>query len=129
MDNSMLLVVLKLSLVFGPLFVSFIGVGVNCYIACRDLDVILNNFKNSYVITSCGGMWEGGSFFARCMLTAMISGGVLWPNKHIRNGSLDPEELARLPVSIKLRMKWSVGLMFFGLAWLFVVAVIVEFFK
>lgn len=109
MDNSMLLVILKLSLVFGPLLVGFVGVGVNFYIACRDLDVVQKNFKNSYIVTCYGGC--EGSFFSRCIWASIVSGTVLWPNKHVRNGSLDPEELARLPVSIKLRMKWSVGLM------------------
>lgn len=129
MDNSMLLVVMKLSLVFGPLLVSFIGFGINCYIACRDLDVVLNNFKGSYVMTSYGDLWGDGSFFARCILTSIISGGVVWPSKHIRNGSLDSEELARLPASIKLRMKWSVGLMCSGFTLLFAVVVASKFLK
>jgi hypothetical protein len=126
MDSQVLMLILKLSMIFVPFSIGFIGLGINCYTACRDLDGILNNFKKSYVITSYGGMWGGGSFFSRCILTSIVSGGVLWPKKHIRNGMLDPEELACLPASIKLRMKWSVGLMFFGYAGLFAAVMISE---
>jgi hypothetical protein len=129
MDSSMLLVIMKLSLFFGPLLVGFIGFGINCYIACRDLDLILNNFKGSYVITYYGDLLGGGSFFTRCILASIVSGGVLWPDKHVLNGSLDSEELARLPTSIKLRMKWSAGLMCSGFVLLFSVVVVSKFLK
>ena len=129
MDDSMLLVLMKLSLLFGPLLLGFIGVGINCYIACRDLNTILEVFRKSYIITSYGDMWGGGSFSARCVLASIVSGGVLFPKKHIRNGTLDPEELACLPATIKLRMRWSVGLMFVGVISLVGLVIVAEFLK
>ena len=128
-DNSMLLVVMKLSLLFGPLLIGFIGVGVNCYIACRDLNAILGVFKKSNIVTSYGDVWGNGSFSARCVLASIVSGNVLFPRKHICNGSLDPDELACLPASIKTRMRWSVGLMFFGVISLVGLVVVTEFLK
>ncbi|WP_339499050.1 hypothetical protein [Pseudomonas silesiensis] len=127
--NSMSLVLIKLFLVFGPLLIGFIGIGVNCYVACRDLNAILDIFKKSYVVTSYGDIWGGGSFSARCVLASIISGVVLFPKKHIRNWTLDPEELACLPASIKLRMRWSVGLMFVGVVSLVGLVVIAESLK
>jgi hypothetical protein len=129
MDNSMLLVVMKLSFLFGPLLIGFIGVGINCYIAYRDLNAILSVFRKSSIVTSYGDVWGNGSFSARCVLASIVSGGVLFPKKHIRNGSLDPEELACLPASIKLRMRWSVGLMFFGVISLVGLVIVAEFLK
>lgn len=123
----MIFTILKLSLFFGPLMVALTGVAINCYIAFRDMDVVLGNFKNSYAITSFGG--GGRSFFSRCILASIVSGGVLWPSRHIRNGTLDPEELARLPVSIKCRMKWAVVLVYSGVICLFAVFIGAEIFR
>jgi hypothetical protein len=53
----------KLFPVLGSLLIGFVGVGVNCYIAHRDLDRILSNFKNSSVINYYGAMFQSKSFF------------------------------------------------------------------
>lgn len=120
----------KLCLVLAPLLISTIGVGVNCYIAHRDLDVVLNVFKKSYAVTYYGRMPPGKwSFVTRLFLASNLSGTIAWSSRYIRRGMLDPEELARLPVSIKMRIIWSSVLTtggFVGLCVVFVVLVILK---
>lgn len=120
---------LKLFPVLGFLFIGFVGVGVNFYMAHRDLDRILSNFKNSSVINYYREMFQSKSFFSRCILASIVSGGVTWPGRSIRNGTLDAGELDRLPASLKFRMKLSIGLMFFGYAGLAMVVAVTEIFK
>jgi hypothetical protein len=120
---------LKLFPVLGSLLIGIVGIGVNCYMAHRDLDRILSNFKNSSVISYYGEMFQSKSFFSRCILTSIVSGGVTWPSRCIRNGTLDAGELDRLPASLKFRMKLSIGLMFFGYAGLAMVVAVTEIFK
>lgn len=86
-------------------------------------------FRKSSIVTSYGDVWGNGSFSTRCVLASIISGSVLFPKKHICNGSLDPEELACLPASIRIRMRWSVGLMFFGVISLVGLVIVAEFLK
>jgi hypothetical protein len=116
----------KLFPVLGSLLIGFVGVGVNCYIAHRDLDRILSNFKNSSVINYYGAMFQSKSFFSRCILASIVSGGVTWPGRSIRKGTLDAGELDRLPAFLKFRMKLSIALMFFGYAWLAIVVAVAE---
>lgn len=126
----MTLILLKLFFsLFAPLALGLAGAGVNSYVACRDLEVVLKVFKKSPIVTSYADVWAGGSFFSRSALSMVVAGSVMWPYKHIRNGSLDAQELACLPGSIKLRMKWSVGLVVGGVGWLFFVFLLLRFFS
>jgi hypothetical protein len=124
----MSLVIFKLFVfLFGPLSAGLSGVIVSCYIASRDMDEILRNFKRSYIIISYAKSLGEGSFGSRVMLIFIISGAIVWPEKHIRNGHLDSGELAGLAVSIKRRMKWSVGLTLGGVTWLLMVFALIQF--
>jgi hypothetical protein len=126
--NEFLLV--KLFLVLTPLLVSFIAVGINCYTAYRDLDAVLDIFKNSYAVTYYGRMPSGKwSFATRLSLATNLSGTIAWSSRYVRRGMLDPEELARLPVSIKTRMMWSSVLSISGFVGLWVVIIALEIFK
>ncbi|WP_150645468.1 hypothetical protein [Pseudomonas fluorescens] len=122
-------VLINLFLVLASLLVGLIGVGVSCYIGYRDLDVVLNIFKNSYAVTYYGRMPPGKwSFATRLSLASNLSGIIAWSSRYIQSGMLDPEELARLPASIKTRMKWSSGLTTGGfLGWCVVCVVFVVF--
>jgi hypothetical protein len=121
---------IKLFLVLAPLLVSFIGVGVSCYVACRDLDVVLSTFKSSYAIAYYGRMPPGKWTFAtRFSLTSKLSGIIAWSSRYIRNGMLDSEEFACLPRAIRRRMKWSAGLTISGFVGPCVVFVVLEIFK
>jgi hypothetical protein len=92
----------------GLPFVLFVAsVGVNFYIVLFDLDRFLECFKKSTIISSYASVWGRGSFYARYTLVYIVIGSVMFPNKHMRNGTLDPEEMARCPVEIKYRMALS----------------------
>lgn len=121
---------IKLFLVFASVLVSLVGMGVNCYVAYRDLDVVLNIFKNSCAITYYGRMPpDKWTFATRLSLAYKLSGTIAWSSRYIRNGMLDPEEFACLPRSIRRRMKWSSGLAIGGLVGLCAVFVVFAVFK
>lgn len=101
--------IIKLLLALLPFVVGFIGIGVNSYVARRDFDVILKTFEKSWIVVSYVNLW-GDGLFSRSTISMMVAGTVVWPNRHLREGTLYPEELARLPRSVRLRMKWSVAL-------------------
>lgn len=123
-------VLINLFLLLVSLLVSLIGVGVSCYIGYRDLDVVLNIFKSSYAVAYYGRMPPGKwSFATRLSLASNLSGTIAWSSRYIRSGMLDPEELARLPASIKTRMKWSAGLTTGGFVGGCVVCVVLVVFK
>jgi hypothetical protein len=126
-DNHMLFVLFKLSLLFGPILTGLVGATIICYVAIRDLDTVFDNFKNSYAISYYRD--SGHSFVARWVLASVVSGYVLWPDKHVRNGMLDPQELTRLPTSIRRRMKWAIGLACVAGASLVVLVVGIQIFK
>mgnify|MGYP003407355504 FL=1 len=120
----------KLFFLLAPLLVGLIGLGVNCYVACRDLDAVLSVFKNSYAVMYYGRMPSGKWTFAmRLSLASNLSGTIAWSSRYVRRGMLDPEELARLPVSIKRRMIWSSVLSAGGFMGLLVAIIALEIFK
>lgn len=82
------------------------GVGVSGYIARRDLDFILGIFKNSYAIIYHGRMQPGDkwSSWSRLSLVSHLSVTLMLAQRYVRNGMIDPEELNRLPDSIRKRM-------------------------
>lgn len=98
-------------LFFFPALLFIASVGVNLYIVYRDLVKVLDNFEGSTVVSSYGDMWGRGSLYARCTLVSIIAGGLMFPRKHIRNGTLDRQEFARLPAAIKFRMQLYIGLL------------------
>lgn len=120
----------KLFLVLASLLISFIGVGINCYIARRDLDVVLDIFKHRCAVTYYGGMPSGKWTFAtRLSLASKLSGTIAWSSRYVRHGMRDPEELARLPVSIKTRMMWSSVFSVSGFIAMWVVIIVLEVFN
>lgn len=120
----------KLFFLLAPLMVGLIGLGINCYVACRDLDVVSSVFKNSYAVMYYGRMpSEKWTFVARLSLASNLSGTIAWSSRYVRRGMLDPEELARLPVSIKRRMIWSSVLSAGGFMGLLEAIIALEIFK
>lgn len=108
--------------------VGLIGLGINCYVAYRDLDAVLNIFKNSYAV-NYGRMPSGRwSVTTRISLAYNLSGTIVRSGSYFRRGMLDPEELARLPVSIK-RMIWSSVLSTGGFMGVLVAIIALEIFK
>ncbi|WP_330211341.1 hypothetical protein [Pseudomonas sp. AM4(2022)] len=92
-----------------PALLFFVSVGVNIYMVYRDLAKVLDNFKGSIIVSSYGDIWGGGSLYAKFTLVSIISGGLVFPQKHLRNGTLDPEEFDRLPSAIRFRMRLYIG--------------------
>lgn len=102
------MIILKMFFLLGLPFVLFVAsAGVNFYIVLFDLDRFLEHFKKSTIISSYGGVWGRRALYARYTLVCIVIGSVMFPNKHVRNGTLDPEEMARCPVEIKYRMVLS----------------------
>lgn len=116
-------------LIIFPFLMFFASVGVNIYIACRDLNKVLDNFRESIIVSSYGDIWRDGSFLTRCTLSYIVMGSVIFSGKHIRSGMLDPKELARLPGAIRLRMKLSAGFLAGAFLWVILAVVVMEVLK
>lgn len=124
------MIILKMFFLLGLPFVLFVAsVGVNFYIVLFDLDKFLECFKKSTIISSYGSVWRRGAFYARYTLVCVVIGSVMFPNKHMRNGTLDPEEMARCPVEIKYRMALSFYLLLSAVGCFVLTAVLLIFIK
>lgn len=89
-----------------PASFMMLSIGVSAYIAHRDLDFILGIFKKSYAIIYHGRMQPGDkwSLWSRLSLVSHLSVTLMLAQRYVRNGMIDPEELKRLPDSIRKRM-------------------------
>lgn len=116
-------------LFFLPALLFLVSVVVNVYMVYRDLAKVLDNFKESTIVSSYGDIWRGGSLYARCTLVSIVTGGLVFPRKHLRNGTLDRQEFARLPDAIKFRMRLYVGLLVSAVFCFFLTAIVLAILK
>ena len=124
------MIVLKMFfLFFFPALLFSASVGVNLYIVYRDLVKVLDNFKGSDIVSSYGDMWGHGSLYARCTLVSIVAGGLVFPRKHLRNGTLDRQEFARLPDAIKFRMQLYIVLLASAFFCFFLTAIVLAILK
>ncbi|ARU90166.1 hypothetical protein [Pseudomonas sp. M30-35] len=110
---------LRITFLLAPFVIALSGLAVQVYITHRYYDQVISAFPNSLGVRNYQRMWAGFDFISRCMQVGSTGGFVLWPNIHIRQGTLDPEEVRNFPPEIKRLMviAWRLG--FVGMAWLF----------
>ncbi|WP_339438400.1 MULTISPECIES: hypothetical protein [unclassified Pseudomonas] len=88
------MVILKIfALIIFPFLMFFASAGVNTYIVCRDLNKVLDNFRESIIVSSYGDIWRDGSFLTRFTLSYIVMGSVIFSGKHIRSGMFNPKNL------------------------------------
>ncbi|WP_217474741.1 hypothetical protein [Stutzerimonas stutzeri] len=111
---------LQIAFLMAPFVTALSGMAVQAYTTRRYYDRIISAFPNSLGVKNYQRLWAGFDFVSRFMQVGSTSGFVLWPNIHVRQGSLDPEEVRNFPPEIKRLMVISVSLLFVGFAWLLV---------
>lgn len=83
---------------------------INIYIGYRDLSVVFDIFSKGWAILYYGRCPpEKMTFLSRTALAFHLSGTLAWPGRYIRNGILEPEELAQLPAFIQVWVKLAAG--------------------
>ncbi|WP_312300478.1 hypothetical protein [Stutzerimonas nitrititolerans] len=111
---------LQIAFLLAPFVIGLSGAAVQAYITYRYYDRIASAFPNSLGVKNLQRLWTGYSFPSRCMRVGSAGGFVLWPNIHIRQGTLDPEEIRNFPPEIKRLMVISFSLLFAGFSWLLI---------
>lgn len=117
---------LQIIFLIAPFVIALSGLAVQAYITHRHYDRIIAAFPNSLGVRNYQRLWAGFDFVSRCMQVGSTGGFVIWPKIHIRQGTLDPEEVRNFPSDIKRLMRVSVGLLFFGFAWLLIAVALLK---
>jgi len=101
-------------LLFLPLLLCMIGVGVSYYVAFFDIKVVLQSLKKSEVVP----LFFRDFGNSKSTFGNLLSGVVIFPRRHIAEGTLIPEELAKIPRAVVFRMKFGFWLMASSMMWI-----------
>jgi len=107
----------KLLLVFVPFFIGMVGVGATAYIVFRYMRVILTCLRESRIVT----LFFEDFGYSRLMFSLILVGVVVFPGRHIAEGTLIPKELAAIPRSIVLGLRCAFWLQVLAMTSLLVV--------
>lgn len=119
MGGSIMFVIFKLCFfIVAPVLTSFVAAGISLYVAVRDVDVLLKVFENSAVVADYSPGSRDSPISVRLLFVSILSGAILWQGRCMRNGSIDPQNLARLPGPLKKKMLWSAAFAMAGGGWL-----------
>ena len=82
-----------------------IWIGIALHIAHIKTDVILEHLKNSSAGTTLAALKHGGAW-GRLLLVGGASGLVTFANFYIRRGTLNIEDVASFPASLRQKLVW-----------------------
>ncbi|WP_236645198.1 hypothetical protein [Pseudomonas sp. RIT288] len=82
-----------------------IWIGIALHIAHIKTDVILEHLKNSSAGTRLAALKHGGAW-GRLLLVGGASGLVTYANFYIRRGTLNIEDVASFPASLRQKLVW-----------------------
>lgn len=108
---------MKVLILFFPIICAYVSSGLTLYIALCDVDRLMAGFEKSPAIKSFKGCTEGGSVLARLYLVIHVTTTIVWPKRQMIMGRLDPSEIEKLPVGIRVRAllsKWLVYMAIFS---------------
>jgi len=107
---------LVLLVVFVPFFLGVAGVCVMYYVAFIDVRAILSCLKSSEIVILLSDSFGG----SKSTFGIMLSGSVIFPSRHINEGTLIPEELAAIPKMVMFRIRVGFWLLALSAIWLLV---------
>lgn len=82
---------------------AFVCIGVSLHLAYTKANIMLDNLKNSSLITVLTAFEKGGAL-GKLLLIGGISGMVTFPNFHIRRGKLCAHDLNKFPIPLKRKL-------------------------
>lgn len=71
-------------------------------------------------------LWGTNTLHSRVSVIATLCGTVIYPTFFTKRGLLDPEDMKRLPVNMKLKMRIASWLLITGFLWLLSAATFIE---
>lgn len=111
----------------GPILLSFVGAAFGLYLSRRHLDAIKEALKNSRYIYIWGpSLGRRGSVWSLLEI-GKIAGMVLWPRASVIIGEVDPVDIENFPRYLKRLLLIEMTIIYIGLAWMVVVAVLIQF--
>ncbi|KES25111.1 MULTISPECIES: hypothetical protein [Pseudomonas] len=107
------------SFMLSPFLVSLSGMALGIYIACsRDFKGILVALSNSELPKRTSLILGSQDLISRCHLVSSIGGALLLPDRSIRRGLLDREDMRNFPPALRRRLLISTWMVIVGMAWL-----------
>jgi hypothetical protein len=111
----------------GPILLSFVGAVFGLYLSQRHLDAIKEALKNSHYIYLWGPSLGRRGVVWSLLEIGKIAGMVLWPRASIAIGEVDPVDIENFPRYLKRLLLIEMTIIYIGLAWMAVVAVLIQF--
>ena len=103
----------------SPFLVSLSGIALGIYIACsRDFKGILVALSNSELPKRTSLILGSQDLISRCYLVSSIGGALLLPDRSIRRGLLDREDMRNFLPALRRRLLISIWMVIVGMAWL-----------
>ena len=107
------------SFMLSPFLVSLSGMALGIYIACsRDFKGILVALSNSELPKRTSLILGSQDLISRCYLVSSIGGALLLPDRSIRRGLLDREDMRNFLPALRRRLLISIWMVIVGMAWL-----------
>jgi len=107
------------SFMLSPFLVSLSGIALGIYIACsRDFKGILVALSNSELPKRTSLILGSQDLISRCYLVSSIGGALLLPDRSIRRGLLDREDMRNFLPALRRRLLISIWMVIVGMAWL-----------
>ncbi|ANI16364.1 hypothetical protein A9C11_21375 [Pseudomonas citronellolis] len=107
------------SFMLSPFLVSLSGIALGIYIACsRDFKGILVALSNSEQPKRTSLILGSQDLISRCYLVSSIGGALLLPDRSIRRGLLDREDMRNFLPALRRRLLISIWMVIVGMAWL-----------
>ena len=111
----------------GPILLSFVGAVFGLYLSQRHLDAIKEALKNSRYIYLWGPSLGRRGVVWSLLEIGKIAGMVLWPRASVGIGEVDPVDIENFPRYLKRLLLIEMTIIYIGLAWMVVVAVLIQF--
>lgn len=107
------------SFMLSPFLVSLSGIALGIYIACsRDFKGILTALSNSELPKRTSLILGSQDLISHCYLVSSIGGALLLPDRSIRRGLLDREDMRNFLPALRRRLLISTWMVIVGMAWL-----------
>lgn len=110
---------LRIAFLLAPFVTGLSGVALGIYIAySRDFPNMLTALSNSNWPKRTHLVLGSQDFISRCYLVSSTGGALLFPDRSIRKGLLDREDMRNFPPALRYRLLISTWMVIAGAAWL-----------
>ena len=106
----------RLMLLCMPAVALLSGLAINAHIAMsHHYKIMCDSFRRSSALKEEQGTAGDFGLKSRFLIIAGMTAPLMWPNRFIRRGTLDPDDIKAFPIYLKRRMQLSMFLFVSGL--------------